>query len=161
MNVQPFLIGEGWIEVRDGNPSLMDIFRRHYSYEPPPSGKRKQALAIGPGFKLALMTADAGAICTWRKEQHRKDGQAGINCSIYRRESGEVPSELLKAAMGLAWARWPGERLFTFINPRKVRPTMMRGRPTWGHCFYQAGWRYAGQTLTGLHILEALPRAAA
>lgn len=70
------------------------------------------------------------------------------------REYGEVASELLKGAMEIAWQKWPGERLFTFIDPKKVNPTMMRGRPTWGHCFYQAGWKFAGITKSGLHILE-------
>ena len=35
MNVQPFLIGQDWIEVRDGDPTARDIFKRHYSYRPP------------------------------------------------------------------------------------------------------------------------------
>jgi hypothetical protein len=111
--------------------------------------------------KLALMTADGGAICTWRKEKHRKDGQEGVNCTIYRREHGEVASKLLRDAMDHAWVRWPAARLFTFINPRKVKPTMMRGRPTWGHCFYEAGWRFEGLTQQGLHILAGYPAPTA
>ena len=31
MNVQPFLFGEGWIEVRDGNDTARALFDRHYS----------------------------------------------------------------------------------------------------------------------------------
>lgn len=154
MTVQPFLVGEGWMEIRDGDPSLMAIFRRHYSYEPPAPGRKKQALAVGPGFKLVLMTADGGAICTWRKELHRLDGQEGVNCSIFRRETGPLASKLLGAARERAWERWPGERLFTFINPRKVTPTMVRGHPVWGWCFYLDGWHFAGLTKGGLHILE-------
>jgi hypothetical protein len=162
MTVQPFLIGEGWQEIRDGDPSLIAMHRRHYSYEPPAEGRRKQALAIGPGFKLALMTADGGAICAWRKEKHRKDGQAGVNCSIYRREVGEPSSALLSTAMDLAWAKWPGERLFTFVDPRQVKPTMVKGPrghfyAVWGYCFYQAGWLFEGLTAKGLHILAAYP----
>lgn len=157
MTVQPFLIGEGWMEIKDGNPSLITMHRRHYSYRPRADGRPKKALAVGPGFKLALMTADGGAICTWRKEAHRRDDQTGVNCTIYRREAGEVASTLLKAAMLLAWERWPAERLFTFIDPTQVTPTMMRGRPTWGHCFYQAGWHFAGLTKAGLHVLESRP----
>ena len=158
MLLHPFLIGTGWQEIKDGDLSLMTMFRRHYSYEP--GARAKKPLAIGPGFKLVLMTADAGAVCAWRKELHRKDGQEGVNCSIFRRESGDVASELLKSAMERAWDRWPDERLFTFVDPRKVSPTMMRGRPTWGHCFYQAGWKFEGLTKTGLHILAAYPAAS-
>ena len=157
MNVQPFLIGEGWQEIKDGDASLITMHRRHYSFEP--GTKRKKPLAVGPGFKLVLMMANAGAICAWRKEKHRRDGQEGVNCAIFRREHGDIASRLLRDAMDLAWQRWPDERLFTFINPREVRPTMMRGRPTWGHCFYQAGWRFEGLTKSGLHILAAYSAA--
>jgi hypothetical protein len=59
--------------------------------------------------------------------------------------------------MGHAWARWPGARLFTFVDPLAVMPTVRASRPTWGHCFYQAGWRFAGLTARRLHILEAFP----
>ena len=79
---------------------------------------------------------------------------------FFRRELGGIASQLLRAAMTLAWHRWPGERLFTFVDPREVAPTIRAGRPTWGHCFYQAGWQFAGLTLQRLHILEALPEAA-
>ena len=34
----------------------------------------------------------------------------------------------------LAWERWPGERLFTYVDPNKVRSF----NP--GYCFLRAGW---------------------
>lgn len=161
MNLQPFLVGEGWIEVLDGNPTARDIFQRHYTYRPR-SGGRDNELIVGPGFKLLLLTADAGALCVWRKEKHRADGQTGVECCIFRREAGDLASNLLLDAMALAWARFPQERLFTFVDPRKVVPTMVKGPrgrlyPVWGYCFYQAGWRFAGLTKKGLHILECFP----
>lgn len=158
MNVQPYLIGEGWIEVKDGNDTARDIFRRHYSHRPKRGrGARDNELIIGPGFKLLLLTADAGALCAWRKELHRADGQSGVECCIYRREYGDLASLLLQAAMRRAWTKWPGDRLFTFVDPLRVEPTWRAGRPTWGHCFYQAGWRFAGLSKKRLHILECMP----
>lgn len=156
MNVQPFLIGDGWVEVLDGNPTARDIFKRHYSYRPRKGG-RVNELIIGPGEKHLLLTADGGALCAWRKEKHRRDGQEGVECCIYRRESGARAVALLLSAMELAWRKWPGTRLFTFVDPREVKPTWRAGRPTWGHIFYQAGWRFAGLTKKRLHILECLP----
>ncbi|MER8811441.1 hypothetical protein [Mesorhizobium sp. M0965] len=156
MNLQPFLIGDGWIEVLDGNDTARDIFKRHYSYRSRQQMRRAE-LIMGPGFKLLLLTADAGALCAWRKEKHRADGQFGVECAIFRREDGDLASELLTAAMSIAWARWPGERLFTFVDPREVVPTMRASRPTWGHCFYQAGWRFVGITKKRLHILDCRP----
>lgn len=161
MSVQPFLIGQGWIEIRDGDPSAVALFRRHYSYQPPAEGRRKKALVVGPGFKLLLLSADGLALCAWRQEMHRQDGQDGVECSIFRREGGEAASVQLGSARLLAEARWPGRRFFTFIDPRRVLHTIRAGRPTWGHCFYQDGWRFAGLTKKGLHILERLPAAEA
>ncbi|MBA5779510.1 hypothetical protein H2509_20460 [Stappia sp. F7233] len=160
MNVQPFLFGSGWIEVKDGNPTARDLFTRHYSNQYGRRGRRQPKLIIGPGFKLVLISVDGGAVCAWRKEKHRADGQQGVECCIFRREQGDVASQLLKDAMRLAWDRWPNSRLFTFVDPREVAPTMRAGRPTWGHCFYQAGWRFAGISKKRLHILECLPEMA-
>lgn len=157
MNVQPFLVGDGWIEVRDGNDTARDIFRRHYSYRRRAAGRRRNELIIGPGYKLLLLTHDGGALCAWRKEKHRADGRPGIECCIFRREQGPLASTLLRGAMQMAWAKWPDERLFTFVDPRKVPPTMVRGHPVWGFCFYRAGWRFAGLTKGGLHVLEVEP----
>lgn len=153
MNVQPFLIGDDWNVVLDGNPTARDIFSRHYSYRPR-NGGRANELIVGPGFKLLLLSHDGGALCCWRKERHRADGQQGVECSIFRRESGDLASTMLATAMLRAWERFPGERLFTFVDPKKVPPTLVRGNPVWGFCFYKAGWHYAGLTAKGLHILE-------
>jgi DNA (cytosine-5)-methyltransferase 1 len=156
MNGQPFLFGEDWNEVLDGNATARDLFRRHYSYRRRVGG-RVNELIVGPGFKLLLLTRDAGALCVWRKEKHRADGQLGVECAIYRRESGDLASVMLGKAMDVAWSRFPGERLFTFVDPRKVQPTMVRGKPVWGFCFYKAGWSYSGLTKGGLHILDVVP----
>jgi len=156
VNLQPFLIGEGWIEVLDGNDTVRAIFDRHYSRRRYADG-RKPKLFIGPGEKLVLMTADAGAICAWRRERHRFDGQRGIECVIYRRESGDLASTMLAAARACASARFGPDRMFTFVDPRAVTPTMVRGKPVWGFCFYKDGWRFAGLTKKGLHILERGP----
>ena len=157
MSVQPFLIGSGWIEVRDGNETARAIFDQHYSRRRYADG-RKPKLIVGPGEKLLLVSAAADALCAWRKERRRADGQLGVNCAIFRRVDGDVASAMLADAMHLAWKRWPGERLFTFVDPYFVRPTIRAGRPTWGHCFYQAGWRFCGITKRKrLHVLEYLP----
>lgn len=159
MNLQPFLIGDGWVEVLDGNDTARAIFDRHYSRVP---RARQPKLFIGPGEKLVLLSANADALCAWRKEKHRADGQVGVECCIFRREGGDLASRQLAAARELAWRRWSGARLFTFVDPRLVSPTMVKGPrghlyPVWGYCFFQDGWRFAGLTKGGLHILERLP----
>ncbi|WP_454917327.1 hypothetical protein [Xanthobacter sediminis] len=156
MNVQPFLFDlgwSGWIEVRDGDDTARAIFDRHYSRGAHRDRSRSK-LICGPGEKFLLLSANADALCVWRRAHHRADGQSGVNCAVFRREGGEVASVQLRAAMALAWQKWPGERLFTFVDPRAVPPTWRASRPTWGHCFYEAGWRFVGLTAKGLHILE-------
>lgn len=151
MNIQPYLFGEGWIEVRDGNDTVRNIFDRHYSRYFYADG-RKPKLFVGPGEKMVLLAAGANAICVWRKFISG-DGQKGVNCAVFRRESGETASQMLASARALAWARWPDERLYTYVDPRGVTPTWRAGRPTWGHCFYQDGWVFEGLTKGRLHIL--------
>ncbi len=54
--------------------------------------------------------------------------------------------------MALAWAEWGPQRLYTYVNPRRVRSS----NP--GYCFKQAGWRLCGVTKTRkLLILDCLP----
>lgn len=152
MNVQPFLIGDGWMHIKDGDATARTIFDRHYSRYFYADG-RKPKLFVGPGEKMVLLRADARALCVWRKFISG-DGQQGVNCAIYRNEGGGVASELLREAMEMAWERWPGQRFYTYVDPRKVPHTMERSRPVWGWCFYKAGWRFFGLTGRGLHILE-------
>lgn len=152
--VQPYLDATGeWLEVRDGNDNARQMFDRHYSRYVYADG-RKPLLFVGPGEKMVLITDDGAALCVWRKFINR-DGQTGVNCAVFRREGGEMASEQLRQAMARAWRRWPGERLYTYVDPREVRPTWRAGRPTWGHCFYAAGWRFVGLTAKRLHILAA------
>lgn len=158
MAVQPFLFGDGWIEVKDGNDTARAIFDRHYSRYVYADG-RKPLLFMGPGEKMVLLTANADAVCAWRKFISG-DGQQGVNCAIFRREGGQVASDALCQARALAWSRWPGERLYTYVDPRGVKPTWRAGRPTWGHCFYQDGWVFEGLTKKRLHILARYPELA-
>jgi hypothetical protein len=147
--VQPFLIGGAtWIQVWDGNASAAAIYDRHYSRNPASRGDPRIA---GPGEKIVLLTPCALALFVWRKFIS-KDKQEGVNCAIFRNEGAGRSSDLIRAAMTLAWERWPGERLYTYVNPRRVRSA----NP--GCCFKKAGWRRCGITKTRkLIVLECNP----
>lgn len=148
---QPLLLTDRvWVEVRDGDDTVRSVFDRHYSRQHYRDG-RSPKLFVGPGEKMVLMTPDARAIFVWRKFIS-DDGQQGINCAVFRREAGPRASDLILAAMSLAWARWPGERLYTYVDARKIRSI----NP--GACFPRAGWRRCGLTKHNrLVILEVLP----
>jgi hypothetical protein len=136
-------------QVRDGDHTVRCIFNRHYSRRHYADG-RAPYLFVGPGQKMVLLTPDARAIFVWRKFIS-DDNQSGINCAVFRNEGLIQSSDLIREAMRLAWLRWPGERFYTYVNPRAIRSI----NP--GACFKFAGWRHCGQTKGGLVILEALP----
>lgn len=138
MSVQPFLIGNGWIEVRDGNDSVRAVFDRHYSRYHYADG-RQPKLFVGPGEKTVLLHSSGLAIFAWRKFESA-DGQQGINCAFFRNEGAGLSSLLIEAADRIADERWPGERHYTYVNPRKVASL----NP--GYCFLQAGYRRCGIT---------------
>lgn len=152
IGVQPFLLPAGvWTEVYDGNATAFDLFRRHYSFSRSKRIPESETRIAGPGQKMVLLTADARALFVWRKFIS-KDGQQGINCAVFRNEGPSLASTLIREAMALAWARWPGERFYTYVNPRKVKSA----NP--GYCFLRAGWKRCGVTKTRrLLVLECAP----
>ena len=100
---------------------------------------------------MVLLTLDSLAVFAWRKF-HNQANQTGVNCAIFRNEGPYRSSALILEAEQLAWKRWPGERLYTYVNPRKVQS------PNPGYCFKKAGWRFCGiSKRRKLHILEKLP----
>ena len=138
---------DNWIEVKDGDPRARGIFRRHYSYRPY-ADKRNPMLFVGPGQKMVLLTIDCKALFVWRKFISG-DGQEGVNCAVFRNESGLLSSDLILEAEQMAEQRWPGERLYTYINGKRIKSS----NP--GYCFLKAGWEKCGFTKThNLVILE-------
>lgn len=86
-----------------------------------------------------LLSHDDDALFVWRRFIDAS-GQQGINCSIFRNESPHLASAMILDAETWASARWPGERLYTYVNPDRIRSS----NP--GYCFKRAGWRFCGQT---------------
>lgn len=151
MSEQPYLFGPLWIPIRDGDPTAMSIFKRHYTAR----RQRRIEQFIGPGEKMALITPDARAIFAWRKFIS-DTGETGVNCAVFRNEGTSLArsSELIVEAKRIAWERWPGERLYTYVDPRKVKHKRDPGR-----CFIRAGFRKCGTTKEGKLILESFPNA--
>ena len=138
-----------WIFARDADPSVRNLFDRHYSRRRYRDG-RSPAKFVGPGEYICLRTADCDAIFLWRKFISM-DHQDGVNCAVFRNEGPIVSSLLILEAEKVAHQRWPGERFYTYVDARKVKST----NP--GFCFIKAGWRRAGLTKArGLVILEKI-----
>ncbi len=142
-----------WYSVKDGDTVARSIFDRHYSRYHYADG-RKPKLFVGPGEKLILLTSDCTALFVWRKYIN-DSGQTGINCAVFRNEGNILSSTLILEAEQIAWSKWPGERLYTYVSATKIKSS----NP--GYCFLMAGWRKCGITkVNKLIILEKLPEVA-
>ena len=138
-----------WIAVKDGDADAFELMKRHYSYRP----YRDRKLFVGPGEKMVLMTADTLALFVWRKFKNKSRPEGGVNCAVFRNEGSALSSRLILGAEEMAWERWPGETLYTYVSPRKIRGT----NP--GFCFMKAGWKRLKERTkwNGLVILEKRP----
>ena len=135
--------------TRDGDPQGLRLSLRHNSarrYQ----DRRRRTLFVGPGEKLVLIAPQGSALFVWRRFYNR-DVQEGVNAALFRNESRHRSSDRIREAMRSAWQRWPVQRLYTYVNARKVRSS----NP--GYCFQRAGWRRCGTTRGGLVALEATP----
>jgi hypothetical protein len=132
------------VESNQSDIELCWLADRHYSRK-----KHGSAQFVGPGRQLVLRDAlgDIVFAWLWAYDNMRLDGQTGYNCTIFRNESSRRSSEVILEAEQAAIRRWGPNRMFTYINSMKIRS------PNPGYCFKVAGWRYAGQSQTGLHLL--------
>jgi len=107
--------------------------------------------------KLVLRDAKADVLFVWLwpYDEYRMDGQTGYNCAIFRNESCRLSSDIILEAEVLAFQKWGPNRLYTYVDPRKVRSQ----NP--GYCFQMAGWKKAGFSKDGKVLLvKELPDGA-
>jgi hypothetical protein len=154
MALTPYYEGMGilngnWIEVKDGDPRAVSLFRRHYSCRDPKVDYCRYGFS-GNGESMVLLTLNCDALFNWRQVIGE-----GINCSIFHNESDLLSSDLIKEADGMAWQRWVELRHYTYVNSKKI----LSNHP--GYCFLHAGWDYQrdqkGKPILskgGLYVLE-------
>ena len=142
---QLYLMGKGWQEIRDGNPTALEIYNRHYSARIYSDGRVRKKFC-GPGQYCALLMAPrADALFVWRRFRSMDPEALGLKCAVFRNESKRLSSGLILEAEPFALKHWPDERrVYTYISPTKIRST----NP--GFCFLEAGWHKAGYTKSGL-----------
>lgn len=141
-----------WIQIRDGGEVAFRLFKRHYTYRSWRQRNRKNGKRIaGPGERIILISKCGKALFIWRKEKYRLDDQQGVNCAVFRNESNILSSILIEQAVEIAKVRWPLERLYTFVNAKKIKSV----NP--GYCFKKAGFILSGITKARkLIILEKI-----
>lgn len=143
-SMQFSLPGSYFKVIRDGDERAFSIFSRHYSYYNYKDGRRNDPKYrhrnrfVGPGEYIALLGINNDILFVWKK--FIDEGQIGINCSIFRNESLHKGSILILDAERYVLQKWGEERVYTYINPRRIRSS----NP--GFCYLKAGWKKCGIT---------------
>ena len=134
----------GLIETKQTDVEMINFARSHYSRK-----NKKSKSLFGPSRTLTLRNAEGTILFgwTWPKDGMRRDGQNGYCCAIFRNESERQSSEIILEAEGMAEAKWGKNRMFTYIDASKVKSS----NP--GYCFKMAGWKFAGISKSGKHLL--------
>ena len=136
------------------DPEMSMLADRHYSRRTP--GARQFMYS---GKKLVIRNSEGTILFCWMfpDPEMRMDDQTGLYCSIFRNESARCSSDVILECEQLAIEKWGGQRMYTFIDPKKLRTIKRRGvefcRLPPGRCFYEAGWYFEGKTKSGKHIL--------
>ena len=119
---------------------------------------------VPPGRCVVLLTECARAVwvTSWPFAQYVKHQWAGawVN-SLFRSEGAGIASELIRQAVAATRAIWPDVPplgVVSFVDPRKVKPTMRRGKLIYGYCYLRAGFRHVGYTKGGLWAWQLLPQ---
>lgn len=149
-----------WEMSYKADPRAREIADRHYNRQKPGTPQ-----FVPPGRALVLYTETETGRAFWVTSypfaQYVRHAWAGAwICSAFRNEGAGVASEMIRDAVAATRAYFgdpPDLGLVTFIDRRKVRPTMVHGAKTWGYTYKLAGFREVGETKGGLLALQLLP----
>lgn len=135
---------DGLIKTTHFDPEMAMLADRHYSRRT--VGARQFCYS---GRKIVLRDALGQVLFVWMfpDPSMRMDRQTGYSCVIFRNESTRKSSEIILEAERFAFDKWGPNRLYTFVDPRKIKST----NP--GYCFKIAGWHQEGFTKGGKVIL--------
>jgi hypothetical protein len=149
------MMARHWYEVHHMDVRARLMADRHYSRQKPGTPEFTR-----PGNKIVLLHFgdDGNPVALWASQRpdpdsgiSRSDGLDAWDCSIFRNEGARVlSSELIREAVAITWGKWgnvpPLDGFITTVDPKHVKPTMVRGRPVWGYCFLRAGFVDIGRT---------------
>jgi hypothetical protein len=147
-----------WCLSHRADPLAKVLADRHYNRQKPSSPQ-----FVPPGSCLVLLSECGRAfwVTSAPIAKYVKHAWAGAwVCSAFRNEGAGVASEMIREAVGATlwhYGKPPPLGMVTFIDRAKVRPTMVRGVPTWGRTYRLAGFEDCGETKGGLLALRLRP----
>jgi hypothetical protein len=135
---------DGLIRTTHFDGEMAALADRHYSRRT--IGARQFCYS---GRKLVLRNAEGTVLFVWMYPDPtmRMDHQTGYNCAIFRNESRRLSSDIIREAEAHAIWKWGVNRMYTYVNPAKIASV----NP--GYCFKVAGWKLAGFSVSGQHLL--------
>lgn len=149
-----------WHKSHRADPMARALADRHYNRQKPGTPQ-----FAPPGRCLVLYTETntgrAFWVTSWPYAQYVRHAWAGAwICSAFRNEDAGIASEMIRQAVAATRAYFgdpPALGMVTFIDPKKVKPTMVHGCETWGRSYEKAGFRPVGRTKGGLLAYQLLP----
>lgn len=150
-----------WELSHRADPFAAAIADRHYNRQ-----KIGSPQFVPPGRCLVLKaetdTGRAFWVTSYPFAEYVKHAWAGAwVCSAFRNEGAGVASDMIRDAVAASRFKYgdaPPLGMITFIDRKKVKPTMRRGVRTWGYSYIKTGFRVAGETKGGLLAVQLLPQ---
>lgn len=149
-----------WQKSNRADPRARELADRHYNRQKPGTPQ-----FVPPGrccvFYAETSIGKAFWITSYPYAQYVKHQWAGAwICSAFRNEGAGIASEMIRQAVAATRAELgepPPLGMITFVDTKKVKPTMVHGKRTWGRTYQLAGFRPVGKTKGGLLALQLLP----
>ena len=129
---------DGLMQIGKFDPECVELADKHYSRQ-----KVGTNQFMPPGRTIVLRNYEGTVVFGWLWQDKRDDGQQGYNCSIFRNESSRLSSDVILEAETYAFSVWGPNRVFTYIDPSKLRKQEHKYRHAKvpGKCFFAAGWK--------------------
>lgn len=149
-----------WSISNRADPRARELADRHYNRQKPGTPQ-----FVPPGRCLVLYAetekGKAFWVTSWPYAQYVRHAWPGAwVCSAFRNEGAGIASNMIREAVAATIAFFgepPGIGMITFIDTKKVKPTMVHGAPTWGRTYELAGFKRVGKTKSGLLAFQLLP----
>lgn len=149
-----------WELSNRADPRAREIADRHYNRQKPGTPQ-----FVPPGRCCVLFAENENGKAFWVTSfpfsQYVRHQWAGAwVCSAFRNENAGIASEMIRDAVAATRAFFgepPKQGMITFIDAKKVKPTMVHGKKTWGRTYEKAGFRCVGKTKGGLLAFQMLP----
>jgi len=146
-----------WMESHRFDAGSLPLADAHYNRR-----KVGSPQFVPPGRCIVLRSCCDRAlwVTSWPFAQYVRHAWPGawVN-SLFRSEGAGIASSLIREAVSVTRSIWqpPDLGIISFVSPKHVKPTVVRGKTIYGFCFMKAGFRHVGFTKSGLWVWQMLP----